>query len=57
MVLTKKKVGEKMEVIEYQTDFQQLMGILNILNELGNSKEYTILNAEGFTMQTEVKEK
>ena len=54
--LTKKKVGEKMEVIEYQTDFQRLMGILNIFNELGNSEEYTILNAEGFTMQTEVKE-
>lgn len=53
---TKKKIGEKMEVLEYQTDFKKLLAILNILNELANSNEYTILNAEGFSIQTEVKE-
>ena len=53
---TKRKVGEKMEILEYQTDFQRLLSILNILNELGKSKEFKILNAEGFSMETEVKD-
>ncbi|WP_343488453.1 AraC family transcriptional regulator [Allomuricauda sp. d1] len=53
---TKKKVGEKMEVLEYQSDFQRLLSILNILNELGGSEEFTVLNAEGFSMKTEVKD-
>ena len=42
--------------MEYQTDFQRLLSILNILNELGNSKEYQVLNAQGFSLQTEVKD-
>lgn len=53
---TKKKLGEKMEVMEYQSDFQRLLSILNILNELTESEEYTVLNAEGFTLQSEVKD-
>ncbi|BFP39671.1 AraC family transcriptional regulator [Flavobacteriaceae bacterium GF1] len=53
---TKTKIGEKMEVMEYQSDFQRLLSILNILNELGASDDYTVLNAEGFTMQSEVKD-
>lgn len=53
---TKLKIGEKMEVLEYQSDFQRLLSILNILNELGKSKEFKILNAEGFSMETEVKD-
>lgn len=53
---TKRKIGEKIEILSYQTYFQKLLSILNILNELGNSKEYKILNAEGFSMPTEVKD-
>lgn len=53
---TKQKIGEKMEVLEYQTDFQRLLSVLNILNELANSKEMNVLNAEGFAMETEVKD-
>ena len=52
----KRKIGDKMEVLEYQTDFQRLLSILNILNELANSKEMKVLNAEGFAMETEVKD-
>lgn len=54
--MTKKKIGDKMEVMEYQTDFQRLLSILNILNDLASSDEFTVLNAEGFTMPTEVKD-
>ncbi|NAY93268.1 helix-turn-helix domain-containing protein [Muricauda sp. JGD-17] len=53
---TKTKVGEKMEILEYQTDFQRLLSILNILNILANSEEMKVLNAEGFSMETEVKD-
>ncbi len=53
---TKVKIGEKMEVLEYQTDFQRLLSILNILNELGNSKEIRLLNASGFSLETDVKD-
>lgn len=53
---TKLKIGEKIEVLEYQTDFQRLLSILNILNELAQSQEFKILNAEGFSLETEVKD-
>lgn len=53
---TKRKIGEKMEILEYQTDFQRLLSSLNILNELGNSQEFKVLNADGFSMETEVKD-
>ncbi|MGI9547668.1 MAG: AraC family transcriptional regulator [Flavobacteriaceae bacterium] len=52
----KRTIGEKLEVLEYQTDFQRLLSILNILNELGNSKEFKVLNAEGFALETEIKD-
>ncbi|WP_209405314.1 AraC family transcriptional regulator [Pseudozobellia sp. WGM2] len=53
---TKRKLGEKLLILEYQTDFQRLLSILNILNELAVSKNFKILNAEGFSMETEVKD-
>ena len=53
---TKRKIGEKMEVLEYQTDFQRLLSILNILNELALSEDYKVLNADGFSLKTEVKD-
>ncbi|MCB0373255.1 MAG: helix-turn-helix domain-containing protein [Muricauda sp.] len=53
---TKMKVGEKMEILEYQTDFQRLLSILNILNILATSDEMNVLNAEGFSLETEVKD-
>ena len=53
---TKMKVGEKMEILEYQTDFQRLLSILNILNLLATSDDMRVLNAEGFSMETEVKD-
>lgn len=53
---TKRKLGEKMEVLEYQHDFQKLLSILNILNELAKSEDFTLLNAEGFSLKTEIKD-
>lgn len=53
---TKVMVGEKMEILEYQTDFQRLLSILNILNLLANSDDMQLLNAQGFSMETEVRD-
>mgnify|MGYP000108632097 CR=1 FL=1 len=53
---TKRKIGEKMQILEYQSDFQRLLSILNILNELGSTKDFKILNGEGFSLETEVKD-
>lgn len=52
----KKKIGEKIEILEYKTDFQRLLAILNILNELGNTSEFQILNADHLSVETQTKE-
>lgn len=52
----KKKIGEKIEILEYKSDFQRLLAILNILNELGRTKEYEILNADHLSMELQSKE-
>lgn len=53
---TKKRIGDKMELLEHQTDFQRLLSILGILNELAQSEEYKILNAEGYSLQADMKD-
>ena len=53
---TKKKLGDKMEHLQYQTDFERLLSILDILNELSFSNEFKVLNAEGFSLETEIKD-
>ncbi|WP_088342173.1 AraC family transcriptional regulator [Robiginitalea sediminis] len=52
----KKKIGDKIEILEYQSEFQRLLSILNILNELGSTQEYQILNADHLSMETQTKE-
>ena len=53
---TKMKIGEKIEILEYKSEFQRLLAILNILNELGRSEEYQILNADHLSVETQTKE-
>lgn len=53
---TKQKLGNKMEDLEYQTDFERILSVLNILNELAVTDEFKILNGEGFSLETEVKD-
>ena len=51
---TKNIVGEKLENLENESDFEQLLSILSVLNELGNSHDYKVLNAEGFSFKTDI---
>lgn len=53
---TKELVGEKMEAMEGKSDFRGLLSILSILNDLSLSQELKILNAEGFSLETEIKD-
>lgn len=53
---TKELVGNEMEKLEAQSEFGQLLSILNVLNELGNSSELTVLNAEGFSFKTDIED-
>lgn len=53
---TKKVIGEKIESMEGQPPLQRLLTIINILNELEHSKDYKILNAEGFALETQLQD-
>ena len=53
---TKKKIGEKIEIMENQSPFERLLTIINALNELGLSNEFKILNAEGFSMEMQMQD-
>lgn len=53
---TKTRVGAMMEAMEQQTDFERLVSQLNILHALATTEEYRILNADGFSLLSDVKD-
>ena len=53
---TKKRIGEKIEIMENQSPFERLLTIIDALNELGLSNEFKILNAEGFSMEMQMQD-
>jgi AraC-like DNA-binding protein len=53
---TKKRVGAMMESMEGQSDFTRLMTQITVLNELATTKEFRILNADGFSLLSDVKD-
>jgi len=53
---TKTRVGGIMEKMEEQTDFDRLVSILIVLNELASSNEFRILNADGFALLSDIKD-
>lgn len=53
---TKLRVGAMMEKMATQTDFERLVSQLTILNELAITEEYRILNANGFSLLSGVKD-
>lgn len=48
---TKLAIGEKIERMYEMESFDQVLALLAILRDLALSEEYTVLNAEGFTME------
>jgi len=53
---TKTEVGALMEEMERKTDFERLVSYLNILNRLATTKEFRILNADGFALLSNVQD-
>ena len=48
---TKSIIGEKIERMYEMEPFHQVLALLDILRDLALTDEYTVLNAEGFTME------
>ena len=53
---TKRNIGIKIESMEKQSHFEKLLTMLSILRELELSNEYTILNADGFSMEMQMQD-
>lgn len=52
----KKNIGGAIENLKGLEPFARLMGLLRVLNLLGEAKNYTILNAKGFILETELQD-
>lgn len=53
---TKKNIGKKIESMEKQSHFEKLLTMLSILSELELSNEFTVLNADGFSMEMQMQD-
>lgn len=52
----KNLIGEKIEALSSLTNYKRLLGLLDVLNMLENAKDFTLLNAEGFVLDTELED-
>ena len=50
---TKKKLGPKIEKLAEKQGFKQILVFLEILNVLAKSEDYTLLNVDGYALETE----
>jgi AraC-like DNA-binding protein len=53
---TKKIIACKIEEMETQSTFDRLLSMISILNTLETNNEYTILNADGFSLELQVQD-
>nr|WP_315220723.1 AraC family transcriptional regulator [uncultured Flavobacterium sp.] len=53
---TKRRIGAKIEMMENQAPLERLFALLSILDELESSVEYTVLNADGFSLGLHVQD-
>jgi len=52
-IKTKQKVGKKIEKLAEKEGFKQIIVLLEILNTLSKTEDYTLLNADGYAFETE----
>lgn len=52
-IKTKEKLGNKIEKIAEKEGFKQILILLEILNTLSKADDYTILNADGYILETQ----
>jgi len=53
---TKKKVGPLIEAMETQAPFEKLLTLLGVFKVLEKTKDFKILNAAGFSIETQVQD-
>jgi len=53
---TKRKVGAKIQKLYTLSGFERIVLLLEILNDLANSNEYTLLNADGYAFETNLQD-
>jgi AraC-like DNA-binding protein len=53
---TKKRLGSKIELMAEQLPFERLLTLLSVFNELEESTEFKVLNAEGFSMNLQMQD-
>jgi AraC-like DNA-binding protein len=53
---TKQALGDKIEAMEFQPPLERLLTMISILNELEHAKDYKVLNAEGFALETQLQD-
>ncbi|TPN82407.1 helix-turn-helix domain-containing protein [Aquimarina algicola] len=53
---TKRRIGAQIEALKNLESFEKLIGILQVLKEMEKTNDYTILNAEGFVIETEIQD-
>lgn len=53
---TKERLGALIETMAQQPPFERLLSMIAVLNELEQSDDYKVLNAEGFSMETQVQD-
>jgi len=53
---TKKLIASQIELMANQLPFDRLLSMISILNTLETNNEYTILNADGFSLELQVQD-
>lgn len=53
---TKRNLGKRIEKLKELEPFQRLLNLLDILKQLERSENYTVLNAKGFILETELQD-
>lgn len=53
---SKRRIGIKIESLKNEGPYERLLGLLEIFKLLESSEEYTVLNAQGFVLETELQD-
>ncbi|AXT59317.1 AraC family transcriptional regulator [Aquimarina sp. AD10] len=53
---TKRRIGAQIEALKDLESFEKLLGFLEVLREMQKTNDYTILNAEGFIVETSLQD-
>lgn len=53
---TKRRIGADIEALKHLQPFEKLVGLLKVLREMEKTNKYTLLNAEGFILETNLQD-